>query len=135
MRHLAAWSSLALLLLLPACMRSRSTINEPLDATRIAELRAGETTAAEVVELLGAPTEVVQLGRRSAYRYDYLAAKQNGLWLILVFFLNTDTRSDRLWVFFDEENTLTHHGQTLSAADARWAMPWTNVHAPAEAQK
>jgi outer membrane protein assembly factor BamE (lipoprotein component of BamABCDE complex) len=134
MRPLAA--CLCALLVLAGCMRSRSTINEPLDATHIGELRPGETTAAQVVELLGAPTEVVQLGRRSAYRYDYTAAKQNGLWLIVILFLNTDTRSDRLWVFFDEENKLTHHGATLTAADARWAMPWTNVHKqPAEAPR
>ena len=133
MRHLAV--CLCAIALLSACLRSRSTINEPLDSTRIAELRVGETTAAQVVELLGAPTEVVQLGRRSAYRYDYTAAKQNGLWLIVLLFLNTDTRSDRLWVFFDEENKLTHHGHTLSAADARWAMPWTDVHKQTEEQE
>ena len=117
-----------LALLLPSCLLSRSTTNEPLRAKAIAALAPGETTAEEVVEALGAPTEVVQLGHRSAYRYDATTVKQAGLWVLLVGFLNTDTRSDRLWVFFDEQGVLTHHGATLSADDAQWALPWTDVH-------
>ena len=115
-------------LILPACLVSRNTVNEPLDEALIAQMRPGETTAAQVVELLGAPTEVVQLGRRSAYRFDATTTKQAGLFLLVVGFLNADTRSDRLWAFFDEQHLLTHYGATLTAGDPEYALPWEDVY-------
>jgi len=124
--HLLALTCSALLL--PACLVSRNTINEPLDAALFAQMRPGETTAGQVVELLGAPTEVVQLGRRSAYRFDASTTKQAGLFLFVVGFLNSDTRADRLWAFFDEQQVLTHYGATLAAGDPEYAMPWENVY-------
>ena len=114
--------------LLPACLISRLAVNEPLDPAEIAQLRPGESKAADVIELLGAPTEVVQLGRRSAYRFDATTTKQAGLWLLVVGFYNADTRSDRLWAFFDENEVLTHFGATLTAGDAEYALPWANTY-------
>ena len=55
---------LALLLPLTGCLIDRSTTNEPLAADVVAALEPGRTTAREAVERLGAPVEVVQLGRR-----------------------------------------------------------------------
>jgi hypothetical protein len=68
----------------------------------------GETTAKDVVEALGAPNEVVQLGTRSAYRYDFTVEKTAGFTLIIITFLNDDTRADRAWLFFDKDDVLTH---------------------------
>ncbi len=119
---------LSLVALTSGCFTARDTVNEPLDAEKIASLRPGETPAAEVVELLGAPTEVVQLARRSAYRYHYTNSKRSGLFLIVANFLNEDTRSDRLWVFFDDEQILSHFGVTLQGADSVHAMPWEPIH-------
>ncbi len=120
MRHIP----LLLLALLPGCFLARSTFNEPLKPEAVARLEPGVTTSAEVMALLGAPTEVVQLGRRSAYRYDATTSKRTGLWLIVVLLSNTDTRSDRVWVFFDEAGLLTHLGSTFDAADPSYGMPW-----------
>ena len=88
----------------------------------------GKTTAKEVVEKLGAPTDVVQLGRRTAYRYD--ASSGKGMTWILVFlnFGSKDTRSDRLWVFFDDKDVLTHYGATFATHRTQHAMPWEDVH-------
>ena len=124
--HLLAFLCSALLL--PACLVSRHAINEPLDKTLYGQLVPGTTTSGQVVELLGAPTEVIQLGRRSAYRFDATTTKQAGLFLLVVGFLNSDTRSDRLWAFFDEEQVLTHYGATLAAGDPEYALPWENVY-------
>ena len=122
MRHLALL--LVCVGLLHGCYIARRATNESLKPDQIAQLEPGRTTAKEVVELLGAPTEVVQLARRSAYRYDATLTKDTGLWLIVVGFYNSDTRADRLWVFFDEGNVLTHVGSTLSADRAVTQMPW-----------
>jgi hypothetical protein len=82
----------------------------------------------QVVDRLGAPTDIVQLGRRSAYRYDFTNRKRAGLFLILLNFFNEDTRSDRLWLFFDEKQVLSHYGATFSGNKSRYAMPWNDVH-------
>lgn len=116
------------LLLAPACAISRTYENEPLAASQLAALQPGKTTAREVVEQLGAPVDIVQLGHRSAYLYQFSSSKRAVLFLLVVAFQNEDSRSDRAWLFFDEEQVLTHFGVTLQAEGAEYAMPWENVH-------
>lgn len=116
---------------LPGCFLSRQTTNDPLSAP-LATLQPGTTTAAEVVERLGAPNDVVQLGRRSAYRYDFTNRKVAGFSLIVVSFINADQRQDRAWLFFDEADVLTHAGSTLTAENAQYAMPWVGLDYPEE---
>ena len=109
------------------CFLSRTQVNGPIEKELVAtRLVPGETTAAEVVALLGAPNEVVQLGRRSAYRYEFSRQKQAGLTVIVVTLINNDTRSDWTWVFFDENDVLTHVGSTRQADDVEWKMPWSD---------
>lgn len=119
---------LAALLPFAACAVARQDTNEPLDAQVVRSLQPGVTTAREVTERLGAPTDVVQLGKRTAYRYDATSAKSAVLFLLLVNFANQDTRSDRLWVFFDEKDVLSHYGATFGTHRTQYAMPWEDVH-------
>ena len=112
---------------LGGCFWSRETVNEPLDALTLAQLRPGKTTAQDAVALLGGPNEVIQLGRRSAYRYDYSQLKQAGFTVIVLTFINRDTREDRAWLFFDENQVLSHYGTTLSGARAEFVMPWQKL--------
>lgn len=119
---------LSLTAALASCAIARQDFNEPLDAVRIDALKPGETTAAQVVEALGGPNEVVQLGRRTAYRYDSSTTKSALLFLFFANFGNQDTRQDRLWVFFDERDVLTHYGATYGSHRTRYAMPWQDVH-------
>lgn len=122
-------SQLPLLCLLAAgCAFARQDVNEPLPAPTIRGLEPGKTTAREVVERLGGPNEVVQLGRRTAYRYDAATTKSAVLFLLLINFANQDTRQDRLWVFFDERDVLTHYGATYGTHRTQYAMPWEDVH-------
>jgi outer membrane protein assembly factor BamE (lipoprotein component of BamABCDE complex) len=116
------------LFLAPACAVARATDNQPLDANRLAQLTPGTSTAQDVVAVLGAPVDVVQLGKRSAYLYRFTAVKRAGLWLVVVAFYNVDTRSDRAWVFFDENLVLTHVGTTLEGAKVEYAMPYEDLH-------
>lgn len=115
-------------LLAPACFLSRDTINVPLVERKVAELVPGTSTAKDVTSALGAPHEVVQLGQRTAYRYDYTATKRAGFSIVVLTFLNADTRQDRVWLFFDAQDVLTHFGKTLEADDVEYAMPWMEVH-------
>lgn len=111
-------------LLLSGCFMSRDRINEPFDKQRIDALQVGTSTATDVADTLGAPAEVVQLGKRSAWRYDFTTQKTAGFTLIVVSFLNTDRRSDRCWLFFDDTDVLRHVGTTLEAENTRYEMPW-----------
>jgi hypothetical protein len=123
-------SLLPLLLLLPACAFARQDTNEPLDVPTVRAFVPGTTTAREVVERLGAPTDVVQLGRRTAYRYDGTTTKSTVLFLLLINFANQDTRADRVWVFFDERDVLTHCGSSFGTHRTQYALPWEDVHEP-----
>ena len=123
MKHLAA-----ILVLLTGCAIGRQAENEPLETVKLEKLVPGKTTAKEVVELFGAPVDVIQLGRRSAYLYRHIMNKTTGIVLIVVNFLNQDHREDRLWVFFDEQGTLTHYGSTTRAKDTRIAAPWQDLY-------
>jgi hypothetical protein len=112
------------LLLAPGCFIARDTVNVPLVRERVAELVPGQSNAGDATRLLGAPHEVVQLGHRSAYRYDFTTTKRAGFTVIVVTFLNSDTRQDRVWLFFDAKDVLTHVGSSLDAEDADFTMPW-----------
>src|SRR5687768_13566911 len=114
--------------LLPGCLLSQRTQNERLAAQKLAALVPGTTTARETVEILGAPTEIVQLGKRSAYRYDHTATKDTGVFLLVLGLFNSDTRADRAWVFFDENEVLTHVASSLRAKHVQYAVPWQDIH-------
>ena len=88
------------------CFISRSTVNEPLSRPALDGLVPGTTTAKEVVEALGAPSEVVQLGNRTAYRYEFSVRKNAGFSIIVLTFINDDMVSDRVWFFFDSKDVL-----------------------------
>lgn len=121
-------ASLSCCLFLGGCLVGRQDLNEPLDATLVSRLQPGTTTAQQVTGLFGAPAEVVQLGRRTAYRYVATTTKSAGLWLVVVILAAQDTRSDWLWVFFDENNVLTHYGSTFAVHRTQYALPWEDVH-------
>ncbi len=134
-RHHPAFSIVARLLLIAtlcvttaACAFYRSNQNDPLYPQVIARLEPGRTTALEAVRLLGGPSQVIQLGERSAYRYDHSIMKGTALILVVFNLGHVDTREDRLWLFFDANDVLTHVGSSLGAHRAQYAMPWENIH-------
>jgi len=49
------------------------------------------------------------------------------VWLIVLFLANRDKQADRAWVFFDENDVLTHVGATLDADKAKYRMPWSKI--------
>jgi hypothetical protein len=77
-----------------------------------------------LAEVLGAPADVVQLGRRSAWRYDHIHEKRAAFTLIVITMVNSDSKADRVWVFFDEEDRLIHARGTFEADDAEYKLPF-----------
>jgi outer membrane protein assembly factor BamE (lipoprotein component of BamABCDE complex) len=123
MKTLKLFVAVALVALTPACFVARNNINTPLDPDRLALLVPGTSTADDVLGALGAPSDVVQLGRRSAWRYDHSQKKSAALSLLIVTMVNTDAQADRVWVFFDEADVLTHMAGTFEAQGARYKLP------------
>lgn len=130
LRALASSASLAVALsvVLPSCFISRSTGNEPLQAASMDTLKPGTSTATDVANALGAPNEVVQLGKRMAWRYDFTTAKQAGFSIIILTFVNNDARADRAWFFFDQNSVLQYAGRTFQADHTEYSMPWQHVN-------
>ena len=128
MRIATLLTVILLTLLTPGCFLTRNTNLAPISPDDVAQLEPGVTTAADTVRILGAPTDVVQLGRRSAYQFDFTQTKRAGLFLLVVAVANDDVRQDRVWAFFDENDVLTHIGATFEAADAKYATPWQDLH-------
>lgn len=114
---------LVLALLLPSCYLSRSARNQAIDPSIVASLVPGSSTAADVARALGAPIEVVQLGHRSAWRYEYTVEKQAALWAMVIGLHGLDSQADRVWVFFDEKEILTHVGATFASQQADYKVP------------
>ena len=120
MRTLLLLSSL---LLLPGCFLSESTVNQPFDADLLTGMQPGTTSASEVAQRLGAPDQVVELGDGQAWLYRHTHEKQTAVFLLLLGLRGVDIQSDRVWVFFDANGTLTHLGVTLNGADAEFGLP------------
>jgi outer membrane protein assembly factor BamE (lipoprotein component of BamABCDE complex) len=96
---------------------------QPFDSTELDKLVPGQSKASEVTEIFGSPTNVVKLANGNAYVYRRTITKGTMLWLILVTFGNADKQHDRLVFFFDLEDTLTHYGVSLNAAEAAYGLP------------
>ena len=118
----------SLLAILPGCFTTRTTVNQQLSTEAAAQIATG-TTATEVVELLGAPTDIVQLGHRSAYLYEFQQTKTMGFLAVVVGLMNSDTRSDRIWVFLGPGGTeVTHVGSSFDADKVQTGMPWSDLN-------
>ena len=116
--------ALSLAALTPSCFVARNQINTPIEAASLAQLVPGTSTADDVLDALGAPADVVQLGRRSAWRYDHTHEKRAAFTLLVITMVNSDAKSDRVWVFFDEDDVLIHARGTFEADEAAYKLPF-----------
>ena len=118
---------LCLLLVLPGCFSTRSTVNQKLSPEVTAQIGPGAPVT-EVVELMGAPTDIIQLGNRVAYLYEFQQSKMTGFLAMVVGFMNSDTRSDRVWIFLGPGGTtVSHVASSFDAAKAKNGMPWSEL--------
>ena len=112
-----------------SCFLVRTSTNEPYPPARIVRIHPGQTTSTELVKILGAPSHIVRLGKgRTAYLFEHSMTKTAGLWLGVLLFSNFDKRSDRTWVFVDENQVVSHVATTLAAERTEYSMPWEDLH-------
>jgi len=96
----------------------------PFDASGLDKLIPGKSTAAQVTEILGAPSEIVKLSNGNAYIYRRSLSKGTGLWLLIVSFGNYDEHYDQIVIFLDKKNIMTHFAVTLDAHKATYGLPF-----------
>lgn len=117
--------SLLILVLCTGCVVfGKNTEFQPLDPTLLEPLVAGQSSAADVCKVLGAPSQVVELSNGNAYVYRRSVIKGTGVWLILVSFVNAEGQHDQVVLFFDKNDLLTHYGVSLNAGKASYGFPF-----------
>jgi outer membrane protein assembly factor BamE (lipoprotein component of BamABCDE complex) len=120
MTSLARSIPLALcLLLLHGCAQfeSKRGVEVNWQSVVTEKLVIGKTTRAEVLKLLGPPSQVIALDNESVLYYLFERSEGEGLILIVYNRMRIDTRYDRAIFFFDENEVLTEFSTRLYPAD------------------
>lgn len=113
------------LALLAGCvMMGKSKEYQALSPNGLSQIEAGETTASEVTEIFGAPTQVVKMSNGNAYIYKHTLTKGTGVFLLILSFGNYETQYDQMVFFFDIDDILTHYGVSLKAKEASYGLPF-----------
>ena len=116
---------LVILILCTGCVvLGKNTEYQRLDPALLEPLVSGQSKAADVCKVLGAPSQVVELSNGNAYVYRRSVTKGTGVWLVLVSFVNGEEQHDRVVFFFDKNDLLTHYGVSLDAGKASYGFPF-----------
>lgn len=91
--------SAALALGAVGCAFSRGDLGMPISETEISGITKGQTTEAQVVQLLGAPENVQKIGDHEVFHYYHYALK-HGTFLV---FSRVNVASDDVYVFFNHD--------------------------------
>ena len=96
----------------------------PFDSDALSTIQPGQTTAQDICQIFGAPSQVVEMSNGNAYIYHRSLSKATFVWLLLVSFGNYDQQADQIVFFFDSNDLLTHHGVSLNANKAAYGFPF-----------
>ena len=125
-----------LLFACPGCFFSRAKRHAPIDAAMLEKIEVGVSTIDDVVELLGAPTDILFSSRDHdplrvfALEYTYEVTKSTGFSIIVLTFLNSDAKRDHVLIFFDDDGRVEAVGSSLNAERARYGLPFSSEKAP-----
>jgi outer membrane protein assembly factor BamE (lipoprotein component of BamABCDE complex) len=81
------------------------------------KLTKGESTRANVLALLGPPSQVIALDGETALYYLFEQSKGDGLILLVYNRMRIDTRYDRAIFFFNEHDVLTEYSTRIYQSD------------------
>jgi len=120
MKQSALLISLALCTsLLGACAQfdSKRGVEVNWQAAVTDKLTKGESTRANVLALLGPPSQVIALDGETALYYLFEQSKGDGLILLVYNRMRIDTRYDRAIFFFNEHDVLTEYSTRIYQSD------------------
>jgi hypothetical protein len=96
----------------------------PFDESALTQVTPGKTTATEVTNLFGAPSQIVRLSNGNAYVYERSVDKVTGLWLVILTFGNFDTQYDRIVFFTTNDDVVSHYGSSFKSETATYELPF-----------
>jgi hypothetical protein len=96
----------------------------PFDEQVLVQVIPGQTTAAEITKLFGAPSQIVKLSNGNAYVYNRTLSKATGIWLVLVTMANYDIQHDRIVFFINQKDVVTHYGSSFRSETAAYGTPF-----------
>ncbi len=102
----------------------RSKDFKPFDQNLLKQVVPGQTTSQEITKIFGAPNQVVKLSNGNAYIYVRTLNKSTGFWVVLFTFIDMDSQQDRIVFFFNNNDIVTHYGNSLNAAEAAHGLPF-----------
>lgn len=124
-------AAILLPLLLAGCFTfGRMEEESPIDPEAVARIEAGVSTKADVVQILGAPDEVIYNNREHdvlnehAYVYRHGTRKVTAMFFGVLSFGRYDLRGDKVMVFFDPTGKVTHVASRFQADESRFGFPF-----------
>jgi outer membrane protein assembly factor BamE (lipoprotein component of BamABCDE complex) len=117
---------IAVLLLLPGCFVAKSIDDTTWDPATVAQLKVGTSTRADVLRLLGAPNQVVELLDSDAYVYRHAIGKVTGFTVILFTAIRSDEQRDGITVIVDRSGIVRAVGSRYNAERAIHGAPWAD---------
>ena len=96
----------------------------PFDEQSLTRISPGQTTAADVTAMFGAPSQVVKLSNGNAYIYNRSVGKALGIWLVLVTMVNYDIQHDRVVFFINKNDIVTHYGSSFKTGTTAYETPF-----------
>lgn len=105
--------------LLPACAQyeNKRGVDVTWQAHATEQLVSGKSTRADVLALLGPPSQVISLDDETALYYLFEHSEGEGLILIVYNRMRIDTRFDRAVFFFDSNDVLTEYSTRIHTSD------------------
>ena len=111
--------SLTCLSLVTGCVRFKSKrgVEVSWHSTVVEGFHKGQTTRAEVLKVLGPPSQIISLEEETVLYYLYEKQEGEGMILILYNRIDIDTRYDRAVFFFDANDVLTDYSAKVHPHD------------------
>lgn len=111
----------AVLCLLQACAQyeNKRGVDVQWQDSVISQLTRGSSTRADVLKLLGPPSQVIALDGESALYYLFEHARGDGLILVLYNRTRIETTYDRAIFFFDDNDVLTEFSTRVYDSESR----------------
>lgn len=119
-----ALSVAAALALLGGCYFGKKNEDRAWSEEAVRKIEVGKTTKAQVLQMLGAPKEVVRLLESEAYMYTHTIEKNTGTYLLLLNLSRTDKQYDAITVIINRQDVVTAVGHRFSAEEAGYGFPW-----------
>ncbi len=110
---------LVITLSLTACLqfRSKRGVEVNWQAAVTEQLESGKSTRADVMTLLGPPSQIIALEKETALYYLFERTAGQGYILVLYNRFEIDARYDRAVFFFDENDVLREYSTHVHQAE------------------